>query len=161
MLQLQFIDPDVRLVSYSTRHPKHDMQHLLKEVDKMLQLNVDERPLICGVGLGGYWAERIGFLCDIRQVVFNPNLFPYETWRGNRSPGRICGHRYKVRDQLREKNRDRCLVILSRHDEALDSQRSAQALHPFYEIVWDEEQTHKFKNISPHLQRIKAFKTLG
>ncbi|HHU8365809.1 TPA: alpha/beta hydrolase YcfP, partial [Escherichia coli] len=22
-------------------------------------------------------------------------------------------------------------------------------------------QTHKFKNISPHLQRIKAFKTLG
>ncbi|ECE4521594.1 hypothetical protein DB625_23735, partial [Salmonella enterica] len=43
----------------------------------------------------------------------------------------------------------------------LDSQRSAQALHPYYEIVWDEEQTHKFKNISPHLQRIKAFKTLG
>ena len=62
VLQLQFIDPDVRLISYSTRHPKHDMQHLLKEVDKMLQLNVDERPLICGVGLGGYWAERIGFL---------------------------------------------------------------------------------------------------
>ncbi|EHC35930.1 hypothetical protein SEEC0006_22595 [Salmonella enterica subsp. enterica serovar Choleraesuis str. 0006] len=52
-------------------------------------------------------------------------------------------------------------MILSRHDEALDSQRSAQALHPYYEIVWDEEQTHKFKNISPHLQRIKAFKTLG
>lgn len=161
VLQLQFIDPDVRLVSYSTRHPKHDMQHLLKEVDKMLQLNVDERPLICGVGLGGYWAERIGFLCDIRQVVFNPNLFPYENMEENRSPGRICGHRYKVRDQLSRKNRDRCLVILSRHDEALDSQRSAQALHPFYEIVWDEEQTHKFKNISPHLQRIKAFKTLG
>ena len=53
VLQLQFIDPDVRLISYSTRHPKHDMQHLLKEVDKMLQLNVDDRPLICGVGLGG------------------------------------------------------------------------------------------------------------
>ena len=34
VLQLQFIDPDVRLISYSTRHPKHDMQHLLKEVDK-------------------------------------------------------------------------------------------------------------------------------
>lgn len=82
VLQLQFIDPDVRLISYSTRHPKHDMQHLLKEVDKMLQLNVDERPLICGVGLGGYWAERIGFLCDIRQVIFNPNLFPYENMEG-------------------------------------------------------------------------------
>ncbi len=67
VMQLQFIDPDVRLISYSTRHPKHDMQHLLKEVDKMLQLTADDRPLICGVGLGGYWAERIGFLCDIRR----------------------------------------------------------------------------------------------
>ena len=62
---------------------------------------------------------------------------------------------------FREKNRDRCLAILSRHDEALNSQRTAEVLHPFYEIVWDEAQTHKFKNISPHLQRIKAFKTLG
>lgn len=82
VLQLQFIDPDVRLISYSTRHPKHDMQHLLKEVDKMLQLNVDERPLICGVGLGGYWAERIGFLCDIRQVIFNPICSLMRTWKG-------------------------------------------------------------------------------
>ncbi|SUG33728.1 YcfP protein: probably an esterase that is part of a salvage cluster [Salmonella enterica subsp. arizonae] len=104
VLQLQFIDPDVRLVSYSTRHPKHDMQHLLKEVDKMLQLNVDDRPLICGVGLGGYWAERIGFLCDIRQVVFNPNLFPYENMGGeNRSSGRIRRYRHEVRDQLSRK----------------------------------------------------------
>lgn len=62
---------------------------------------------------------------------------------------------------FRKKNRYRCLVILSRHDEALDSQRSSETLHQYYEIVWDEEQTHKFKNISPYLQRIKAFKTLG
>ena len=84
VMQLQFIDPDVRLISYSTRHPKHDMQHLLKEVDKMLQLTADDRPLICGVGLGGYWAERIGFLCDIRQAVFNPNLFPHENMEGKK-----------------------------------------------------------------------------
>lgn len=135
VLQLQFIDPDVRLVSYSTRHPKHDMQHLLKEVDKMLQLNVDERPLICGVGLGGYWAERIGFLCDIRQVVFNPNLFPYENMEGKIDrPEEYADIATKCVTNFREKNRDRCLVILSRHDEALDSQRSAQALHPFYEL---------------------------
>ncbi len=80
VMQLQFIDPDVRLISYSTRHPKHDMQHLLKEVDKMLQLTADDRPLICGVGLGGYWAERIGFLCDIR-AVFNQTCFRMRTWK--------------------------------------------------------------------------------
>lgn len=45
----------------------------------MLQLNTDDRPLICGVGLGGYWRrDRIGFLCDVRQAIFNPNLFPAE-----------------------------------------------------------------------------------
>ena len=86
VLQLQFIDPDVRLISYSTRHPKHDMQHLLKEVDKMLQLNTDDRPLICGVGLGGYWAERIGFLCDVRQAILTPICFLRKTWKG-RSTG--------------------------------------------------------------------------
>ncbi len=40
----------------------------------------------------------------------------------------------------------------------MDSQRSADLLHHYYEIIWDEEQTHKFKNISPHLQRLKALK---
>jgi predicted esterase YcpF (UPF0227 family) len=112
VLQLQFIDPDVRLISYSTRHPKHDMQHLLKEVDKMLQLNVDDRPLICGVGLGGYWAERIGFLCDIRQVVFNPNLFPNENMEGKIDrPEEYVDIATKCVSNFREKNRDRCLVI--------------------------------------------------
>ena len=139
-----------------------DVKRLLKEVDKMLQLNVDDRPLICGVGLGGYWAERIGFLCDIRQVVFNPNLFPNENMEGKIDrPEEYVDIATKCVSNFREKNRDRCLVILSRNDEALNSHRAAELLHHYYEIVWDEEQTHKFKNISPHLQRIKAFKTLG
>lgn len=50
---------------------------------------------------------------------------------------------------FREKNRDRCMVMLSRQDEMLDSQRSAQTLGAYYEIVWDDIQTHKFKSISP------------
>ncbi len=162
VLQLQFIDPDVRLISYSTRHPKHDMQHLLKEVDKMLQLNVDERPLICGVGLGGYWAERIGFLCDIRQVIFNPNLFPYENMEGKIDrPEEYADIATKCVTNFREKNRDRCLVILSRNDEALNSQRTSEELHHYYEIVWDEEQTHKFKNISRICSALKRSKPSG
>ncbi len=110
VMQLQFIDPDVRLISYSTRHPKHDMQHLLKEVDKMLQLTADDRPLICGVGLGGYWAERIGFLCDIRRAVFNPNLFPHENMEGKIDrPEEYADIATKCVTNFREKNRDRCL----------------------------------------------------
>ncbi len=162
VLQLQFIDPDVRLIGYSTLHPRHDMQHLLKEVDKMLQLCADERPLICGVGLGGFWAERIGFLCDIRQVIVNPNLWPEENMPGKIDrPEEYLDIATKCVSNFREKNRDRCLVLLSRTDEALDSQRSAKHLSAYYEIIWDDVQTHKFKNISPHLQRIQSFKTLG
>ncbi|ATO33653.1 hypothetical protein DZA65_02645 [Dickeya dianthicola] len=162
VLQLQFIDPDVRLVSYSTLHPRHDMQHLLREVDKTLQLNVDNRPLICGVGLGGFWAERIGFLCDIRQVMFNPNLFPQENMEGKIDrPEEYADISTKCVENFREKNRDRCMVVLSRHDEMLDNQRSACLLGEYYEIIWNEGEGHKFRDISPHLQRIKAFKSLG
>jgi predicted esterase YcpF (UPF0227 family) len=68
----------------------------------------------------------------------------------------------KCVNNFREKNRDRCLAILSRKDEALDSQRSAQELHHHStKLSGMMKQSHKFKNISPHLQRIKAFKTLG
>jgi len=52
-------------------------------------------------------------------------------------------------------------VILSRQDDALDNRRSAVLLGPYYEIIWDETDGHKFKNIAPHLQRIQAFKALG
>lgn len=61
VLQLQFIDPDVRLLSYSTLHPKHDMQYLLNETDKLLRSTDDERPLICGVGLGGFGPSALVF----------------------------------------------------------------------------------------------------
>lgn len=82
IMQLQFIDPDVRLISYSTLYPRHDMQHLLKEVDKNIHALGKEPILICGVGLGGFWAERIGFLCNIKQFMINQNLFPYENMIG-------------------------------------------------------------------------------
>ena len=87
VLQLQFIDDDVRFVHYSTVHPRHDMSHLLKEVKKQLDMSTDPKPLICGVGLGAYWSERIGFLCGIRQVLFNPTSIRKRTCRA-RSTGR-------------------------------------------------------------------------
>ncbi len=67
----------------------------------------------------------------------------------------------KCVENFREKNRERCLAVLSRTDEVLDSQRSAEYLQPFYEIIWDEQQTHKFKSLSQHLQKIRAFKTVS
>lgn len=159
ILQLKFIDPDVRFVNYSTLHPRHDMQHLLNEVHKLVNESQDPNPLICGVGLGGYWAERIGFLCGIKQAVFNPNLFPYENMQGKIDrPEEYQDIATKCVDHFREKNRNHCLVFLSRDDGILDSQRSADTLSPFYDIVWDETESHKFKKISQHLQRIAEFK---
>ncbi|KAB7897587.1 hypothetical protein GA565_17245 [Rouxiella sp. S1S-2] len=161
VLQLQFIDPDVRFISYSTLHPRHDMQHLIKEVDKVQQQAEGKTTLICGVGLGGYWAERIGFLCGIRQVMFNPNLSPQSNMTGKIDrPEEYVDIATKCVSDFREKNRDQCLVILSREDGVLDSQESANALSPYYPIIWDEKQSHKFKNISVHLPSIKAFQHL-
>ncbi|MGC7560691.1 alpha/beta hydrolase YcfP [Pasteurella sp. PK-2025] len=159
VMQLKFIDDDVRFINYSTLYPLHDMQFLLNEVHKLVLESKDPHPLICGVGLGGYWSERIGFLCGIKQAIFNPNLFPYENMQGVIDrPEEYQDIATKCINNFREKNKGNCLVFLSKQDEALNSQKSANTLSPFYEIVWDELETHKFKKISQHLQRIKAFK---
>ncbi|HIF9364890.1 alpha/beta hydrolase YcfP [Photobacterium damselae] len=159
VLQLQFIDPDVRFVSYSTLHPKHDMQHLLKEVHKLVEQSDDENPLICGVGLGAFWSERIGFLCGIKQVMFNPNLNPQENMEGRIDrPEEYADIATKCVTDFRKKNSGKCICILSTNDEVLDNQQTKDALDDYYEIVWDETQSHKFKKISQHLQTIKAFK---
>ncbi|EKO3476279.1 alpha/beta hydrolase [Vibrio fluvialis] len=159
VLQLQFIDDDVRFINYSTLHPKHDMQHLLKEVHKVIEQSNDPHPIICGVGLGGYWSERVGFLCGIKQVSMNPNLHPERNMVGRIDrPEEYEDIATKCVEQYRVKNKGRCLVILSRNDEILDNRETAKELQDYYDIVWDEAQSHKFKKISQHLQTIKSFK---
>ncbi|EMC0406128.1 alpha/beta hydrolase [Vibrio fluvialis] len=159
VLQLQFIDDDVRFINYSTLHPKHDMQHLLKEVHKVFEQSNDPHPIICGVGLGGYWSERVGFLCGIKQVIMNPNLHPERNMVGRIDrPEEYEDIATKCVEQYRVKNKGRCLVILSRNDEILDNRDTAKELQDYYDIVWDEAQSHKFKKISQHLQTIKSFK---
>lgn len=159
ILQLQFIDDDVRFINYSTLHPKHDMGHLLKEVNKVIESSDDPHPIICGVGLGGYWSERIGFLCGIKQVIFNPNLHPERTMLGRIDrPEEYNDIATKCVEKYRIQNKDRCLVILSRNDEIHDNSVTASELEDYYQIVWDEHETHKFKKITQHLQTIKAFK---
>ncbi|GAB3240694.1 alpha/beta hydrolase YcfP [Pseudaeromonas pectinilytica] len=159
ILQLQFIDDDVRFVHYSTVHPRHDMSHLLKEVHKQLAMSNDTQPLICGVGLGGYWSERIGFLCGIKQVMFNPNLHPEVTMVGRiERPEEYTDISTKCVTEFRKKNAGNCICILSVNDEVIDNRSTERELKDYYNIVWDERESHKFKNISAHLQTIKAFK---
>jgi predicted esterase YcpF (UPF0227 family) len=50
------------------------------------------------------------------------------------------------------------MVVLSREDEIRDNHETADALSDYYDVTWDETQTHKFKKISQHLQAMKAFK---
>lgn len=162
VLQLQFIDQDVRFINYSTLHPKHDMQHLLKEVYKAIEQSGDNNPIICGVGLGGYWSERIGFLCGIKQVIFNPNLHPEHTMQGRIDrPEEYEDIATKCVQEFRTKNKHNCLVILSKNDEVHDNLKTAAELEKYYPIVWDEIQTHKFKKISHHLQAMQSFKEQG
>ncbi len=98
------------------------------------------------------------FLSNIRQVMINPNLFPYENMTDKIDrPEEYLDIATKCIQDFRSKNRDNALVILSRHDEILDNQRSADELSPYYSIIWDETQTHKFKSLSEHLFKIKAF----
>ena len=159
VMQLKFIDDDVRFVHYSTIHPKYDMSHILKEVHNHIQTAGDEKPLVCGVGLGGYWSERIGFLCGIKQVLFNPNLHPEDNMVGKIEwPEEYLDIGTKCISDFRTRNSEHCLCILSRYDEMLDTQASASELSEYYNVIFDETQGHRLQDISMHLQTIKAFK---
>lgn len=159
ILQLQFIDPDVRFVTYSTLHPRHDMSHILKEVKRELDNSKDTDPILVGVGLGGFWCERVAFLSGIRSVIVNPNLHPERTMEGRIDrPEEYADIATKCVTQFREKNKNRSLCILSTQDDTQDNQRIAAELSPYYEIIWDEQQSHKFKSLASQLPRIKAFK---
>ncbi|MCL1077551.1 alpha/beta hydrolase [Parashewanella spongiae] len=160
MRQLQFIDDDVRLLSYSTQHPKNDMQYLLNEVVKQIKLSDDKSPLIIGVGLGAYWAERIGFLTGLRSVLINPNLRPELTMNGRIDrPEEYADIANKCVHEFRSKNKAMC--ILSRHDEVMDNLQSYDVLSDYYDIIWDEHQSHKFSALGVHLPVIKSFKDQG
>ena len=159
MMQLRYIDPDVRFVNYSTLHPRHDMQHLLQEVHKLISQTDDKSPLICGVGLGGYWAERVGFLCGIKQVMLNPTLFPSETLQDKIDrPEEFDDIALKCVTNFREKNKGNALVLLSSLDEVVNANRSADALAPYYDIIWDDIETHEFNKFSQYILQIKAIK---
>jgi len=159
VMQLKFIDDDVRFVHYSTIHPKYDMSHILKDVHKNIQSSDDENPLICGVGLGGYWSERIGFLCGIKQVLINPNLHPEDNMVGKIEwPEEYLDIGTKCISDFRTQNSNKCLCLLSRNDEKLNSTANANELSGYYKVVFDENQGHKFQDISSHLQMIKTFK---
>lgn len=159
MMQLRYIDEDVRFVNYSTLHPRHDMQHLLQEVHKLVSKTEDKSPLICGVGLGGYWAERVGFLCGIKQVMLNPTLFPSEILQDKIDrPEEFEDIALKCVTNFREKNKGNALVLLSSLDEVVNANRSADALAPYYDIIWDDIESHAFNKFSQYILRIKAFK---
>lgn len=66
----------------------------------------------------------------------NPNLFPCENMEDRIDRPEECFDiATKCVSDFRDKNRDRCLAILSRHDEALDRQRIVVELCPWYEII--------------------------
>jgi len=158
VMQLKFIDQDVRFVHYSTIHPKLDMSHILKEVHKHIQNSDDKSPLICGVGLGGYWSERIGFLCGIKQVIFNPNIHPEDNMVGRIEwPEEYLDIGTKCVSNFREENKHNCLCILSVVD-AINSAANKHELEAFYPIIFDDKQGHKFTDISHHLKALKKFK---
>lgn len=49
-------------------------------------------------------------------------------------------------------------MLLSSLDEVVNANRSADALAPYYDIIWDDIETHEFNKFSQYILQIKAFK---
>ncbi|UMX80929.1 hypothetical protein MJ575_11480 [Klebsiella pneumoniae] len=72
-------------------------------------------------------------------------------------PEEYAGHVTKCVTN-REKNADVACGVFPARTEALDSQRSADLCTTIMKLSGMKSRIYKLKNISPHLQRLKAFK---
>lgn len=67
IIQLKFIDDDVRFINYSTLHPKHDMQFLLNEVHKLVTQSNDPNPIIFGRALVHFGQNVLVFCAKLSK----------------------------------------------------------------------------------------------
>ena len=64
----------------------------------------------------------------------------------------------KCVQEFRTQNKKQCLVILSKNDEVHDNIKTSAELESYYDIIWDNTQSHKFKKISQHSKAIEKFR---
>lgn len=173
--QLREILGDEVLAPSLTHQPKADLE--------VLSALMWERSIatVVGSSMGGFYALVLAQWFDINVIVVNPSLHPYETAR--RYLGKVTvfdtnetfDWTERELDELREIGETvkqalvpetsgitwhHVLVLLAEKDQVLDARQTAREL-PRARIVFDPQQDHRFADLRPYADRIRAHAAQG
>lgn len=134
---------------------------------------------VVGSSLGGFYALGLGQKFDLRVILLNPSLRPYETLARHLGTMTVYGtdltfpwtqkHLDELRtiggivDRALDPERSsltwrNVLVLLGAKDETLDSALTA-SMFPRARVVTAETEGHRFENVFAYADRIRAVAT--
>lgn len=132
----------------------------------------DERDVVVGSSLGGYYARYIAERCGARTVLLNPSVRPAESLARHLGRGTLfhsdepfeflADHLQELRAfEVQQVSRpDRCLLIAATGDELLDWREMVQAW-PGAQTVVIEGSDHALSDFDRHIHRVLSFAGIG
>jgi len=140
----------------------------IKTLEELIESYNGKASLI-GSSLGGFYSVYLAKKYDLKAVLINPSIFPYETLQ------KVLGitpnfydnscfeyketHLKMLRQYMTDTNNDKnFMLLLQRGDESLDYTHALKKFPNSYQIVEDGV-SHSFENIERHFEKIYDFLT--
>lgn len=137
----------------------------LSEMIESYQAN--EEVYLMGSSLGGYYSMYLSDKYDLKAVLINPAIYPFETLK--RALGKGINYydtsTYEwneshldmlINYEIEDPQMENFLVLLQKGDELLDYEEAIDKL-PEAQRVVEEGGTHSFEGIECHFKKIEAF----
>jgi predicted esterase YcpF (UPF0227 family) len=145
--------------------PKLAMDTLKEIVELCLQKG--EEVYLMGSSLGGFYAAYLSFVYDLKAVLINPAVVPYETLKRGlpRAVNYFDESYFEWREsyllQFREfdvipKNQKNLLLMVQKGDEVLDYKEAVLKFPDAYMVVEDGG-AHHFDRFEKQLKNIEKF----
>lgn len=159
------------------RHPQHQVlvPHLSNLPEPAIQLlkslieqSQTKNITLVGSSLGGFYATYLASQFDLKAVLINPAVRPYELLEAFLGPNQniYTGERYELTEehigQLKNlyidnlEHPDRFLVLVQQGDEVLDA-RQAMSYYSHCQLIIEEGGDHSFQGIEKYFGKIVEF----
>ena len=138
----------------------------VKTLEELIE-SYDEDVKLIGSSLGGFYALYLSQKYNLKAILINPSIYPYETLKG--SLGEMTNYydgsafswkrhhfealrNYEV-DAINQKN---IMLLVQKGDETLDYKEALEKL-PNAKVALEEGGNHSFEGIERHFEAIKNF----
>ena len=140
----------------------------LEQIIEML-LQKDETVGLVGSSLGGYYAIYLASKYNLKAVLINPAIYPYNTldkigmarnYYDDTSFEVTNSHMQALKsfEIMNIENQENFLTLLQTEDEVLDYNDAIEKL-PNSDLVIEEGGNHSFENIESYFRKIYSFLT--